>query len=31
MNKHGMLIMHLIAVRSVRNKAKHTFTVQKIK
>jgi len=31
MNKHGMLIMHLIAVTSVWNKTKHTYTVQKNK
>jgi len=28
-NKHGMLIMRLIAVTSIGNKTKHTFTVQK--
>jgi len=26
MNKHGMLIMHLIAVTSIGNKTKHTYT-----
>jgi len=31
MNKHSMLIMHLIAVTSIWNKTKHTYTVQKIK
>jgi len=31
MTKHSMLLMRLIAVMSIRNKTKHTYTVQKIK
>ena len=31
MNKHGMMIMNLMAVTSIGNKTKHTYTVQKNK
>jgi len=30
MNKHGMLIMRLTAITSIRKKTEHTYTVQKI-